>query len=149
MRPAATACMASALSGLAILISANAAAAANFAGTWAVSGTIGNPVIALATPNCTFKQDGDTISGACEGPGSKGTADGVVDGTTIVWHWHAVAKTKTGLSGEAVFTGVMGTDGSISGTWTHSAVTGMSGKFTAQRQVQSSPSPATSSAPGA
>jgi hypothetical protein len=144
-----SACVASAFAALGILLSQNSAAAANFAGTWAISGTIGDPVIAIATPNCTFKQDGDTISGTCEGPGAKGSADGAVDGSTIVWHWHMVAKTTSGLAGEATFTGVMGSDGDVSGTWTHSAVTGVTGKFTAQRQVQSRPSPATSSAPGA
>jgi hypothetical protein len=149
MRSAMMACSASAIIGIGILLSPSVAAAANFAGSWAISGTIGNPVIATATPNCTFQQNGVTISGSCEGPGSKGPVDGVVDGSTIVWHWHMVAKTSTGFGGVATFTGALGPDGNISGTWTHSAVTGVTGTFTAQRQVQSQPSPSTSSAPAA
>jgi hypothetical protein len=140
--------IAGALAGIGMLLSSHwadiksapsgttSAAGANFAGTWAVSGLLGNPAFVTVTPDCTFQQDGDKISGTCEGPGAKGSVDGVVDGSTIVWNWHMVAKTPRGLAGVATFKAVLGSDGIMTGTWTHSAVDGV-GKFT----------PATSSAP--
>jgi hypothetical protein len=147
MRRILTACVASALASLGILLSSSGAAAADFSGTWAISGTLGDPVIVTATPNCTFQQDGDKISGTCKGPNATGSVDGMVDGSTITWNWHAVPITARGLGGVATFKGVLGADGTLSGTWTHSAVDGVAGKFSAQRQVQTQPSPATSPAP--
>ena len=122
----------SALILCAILASASSAGAANFAGSWAVSGRIGNPVVATSAPVCVFRQTGNAISGSCKGPNAIGSADGAVNGRTIAWRWHAIATNQVGLSGTVTYRGVWGSDGVIRGTWTHSRVRGY-GPFTAQQ----------------
>src|SRR5579863_2637591 len=76
-----------------------AADAANFAGTWAVSGTMGDPVFFHASPICVFKQDGDKLSGSCKGPNGLGSAEGAVDDKKIVWHWYHIATNSVGVDG--------------------------------------------------
>jgi hypothetical protein len=125
---------ASALVAFALCVSLPGIAnAANFAGTWAVSGTLGNPVVATASPVCVFKQDGNEIHGSCKGPNGLGSADGAVDGQKIVFNWHHVATTAVGITGTSSFKGVLESDGVIRGTWTSSAIPNAWGTFTAQR----------------
>ena len=124
---------ASALAVFGLVASATAPAdAANFAGTWSVSGRIGNPVVATSAPVCVFRQSGNAISGSCKGPNGIGSADGVVNGRAIAWRWHIIATTSIGLAGTATYRGVWGSDGVVRGTWTHSRRLGASGPFTAQ-----------------
>ena len=126
---------ASALAAFALVASAPAPAdAANFAGTWAVSGTIfsGGVVVATSAPVCVFRQSGNAISGSCKGPNGIGSADGSVNGRAIAWRWHIIATTSIGLAGIATYRGVWGSDGVVRGTWTHSRRPGASGPFTAQ-----------------
>ena len=124
----------SALVALAIVASfASIANAANFAGSWAVSGRLGNPVVATSAPVCVFRQAGNAISGSCKGPNGIGSADGSVNGRAIAWRWHIIATNAVGLAGTATYRGVWGSDGVIRGTWTHSRRPGYNGPFTAQR----------------
>jgi hypothetical protein len=123
----------SALVALAIVASsASIANAANFAGTWAVSGTLGNPTVATSAPVCVFRQNGNAISGSCKGPNGIGSAVGSVNGRAILWRWNIIATTSMGLAGTATYHGVWGSDGVIRGTWTHSRRPGYYGPFTAQ-----------------
>jgi hypothetical protein len=125
---------ASALAVCGLVASATAPAdAANFAGTWSVSGRIGNPVVATSAPICVFRQSGNAIAGSCKGPNGIGSADGSVNGNAILWHWHVIATNSVGLAGTATYHGVWGSDGVIRGTWTHSRRPGYYGPFTAQR----------------
>jgi hypothetical protein len=110
-----------------------AADAANFAGTWAVSGTMGDPVFFHASPICVFKQDGDKLSGSCKGPNGLGSAEGAVDDKKIVWHWYHIATNSVGVDGTATFRGVLGDDGVIRGTLTDTYAPDAGGPFTAQK----------------
>jgi hypothetical protein len=114
-----------------------AAAAADFSGSWSVTGTLSTPRGSMNTaPICTFKQDDNNrISGTCKGPSYLGSADGAVDGQTIVWHWNGVATNGNEAPNvTATFKGTLGSDGIIRGTWTDTLVPeGASGIFTAQR----------------
>jgi len=111
-----------------------AAAGANFAGTWSVSGTLGDPVIGTISPVCTLKQEGAEVHGTCKGPNGFGTAQGAVDGAKILLTWKHAATTANGVDGIATLKGTLGSDGFIRGTWTDSAgPAGAWGKFTAQK----------------
>jgi hypothetical protein len=123
----------SALVACAIVALASSADAANFAGSWAVSGRLGNPVVATSAPVCVFRQTGSRISGSCKGPNAIGSADGSVNGRAIAWRWYTIATNEVGLSGTATYRGVWGSDGIIRGTWAHSRRPGYSGPFTAQK----------------
>ena len=110
--------------------------AANFAGTWAVSGSMDTPDGAMrVSPVCAFKQDGDRITGTCKGPSYLGSVEGAVDGEHIVWHWYGIAKNDVQTPNvTTTFKGELGDDGFIRGVWTNSIVPeGASGEFTAQR----------------
>jgi hypothetical protein len=125
---------ASALAAFALVASATAPAdAANFAGTWTVAGTLGNPVVATSAPVCVFRQSGNAISGSCKGPNGIGSAVGSVNGRAILWRWNIIATNAVGLAGIATYHGVWGSDGVVRGTWTHSRRPGAYGPFTAQK----------------
>jgi hypothetical protein len=125
-------CSATALAAFALCVfSPGVANAANFAGAWAVRGTLGRPVIASATPECVFRQAGNRIAGACRGPNSAGAAAGAVNGQAIIWQWNITVTNAIGIKGIATFKGVWGRDGVLRGTWTHSARPGVGGVFTA------------------
>jgi hypothetical protein len=124
----------SALAGFALAFSAvNIADAADFAGTWSVSGRLGNPVVATSAPVCVFRQTGNAISGTCKGPNAIGSVDGSVNGRAIFWQWHTIATNAFGLNGTATYRGAWGSDGVVRGTWTHSRRPGYYGPFTAQK----------------
>lgn len=108
---------------------------ANFAGSWAVSGTLSTPDGSMTiSPVCKFKQDNDAITGSCKGPSYLGSVDGAVDGNTIVWHWHGVAiNEEQEKNVTTTFKGTLGSDGLIRGQWTDSLVEDASGIFTAQK----------------
>jgi hypothetical protein len=109
------------------------ARADNFAGTWAVSGTLGDPVVARVSPVCVFKQDGDALQGSCKGPNGLGAASGAVDGAKITFQWNHVATTSQGMTGTSTFKGVLGGDGFVRGTWITSGIPNAWGTFTMQR----------------
>lgn len=103
-----------------------------FTGTWAVRGTIGNPIRGESSPVCALHQSGAAISGRCTGPNGTGPVDGVASGRSITFHWHITPTTPVGLGGVATYSGTLVEDGVIRGTWMHSALPGLSGPFTAQ-----------------
>jgi hypothetical protein len=110
--------------------------AANFTGSWAVSGALQTPDGPMTiSPVCTFKQDGDRITGTCKGPSYLGSAEGAVDGQHIVWHWYGVATNDVQRPNvTTTFKGTLESDGFIRGSWTNSNVPeGVSGDFTAQK----------------
>jgi hypothetical protein len=115
-------CLASAVVGFALfLFTPGIAQASNFAGTWAVSGALGDPVIATTAPVCVFKQDGNKISGSCKGPNALGSAEGAIDDNIIVWHWDRIATNEAQVDGTVTFGGKLGSDGVIRGEWKDSA----------------------------
>jgi hypothetical protein len=124
---------AGALAGFAFVVSPSVADAANFAGTWTVAATLGNPVIATSAPVCVFRQKGNAISGSCKGPNGIGSADGNVNGNAILWRWHIIATNARGLGGIATYHGAWGSDGVLRGTWTHTSYPHAYGTFTAQK----------------
>jgi len=125
---------ASALAGFALAISfPGIAGAANFAGSWAFSGTLGNPVLATSAPICVFRQNGSAISGSCKGPYGIGSANGSVNGSAIYFQWHVIATRAGGLGGIATYHGYWGGDGVVRGTWWHSTYPGIVGNFTGQK----------------
>src|SRR5579863_4694454 len=67
------------------------ALAADISGTWTIAGPI--------TPSCTFTQTGNSLSGACRGPGAEGPLSGSIDGQTVKWVF-----TRTNMAtGRAIF----------------------------------------------
>jgi hypothetical protein len=98
-------------------------AAADVSGKWIVSG--------FATPTCTFTQSGDFFRGACEGPGAKGTAFGVVDQQTIRWTYRWASKAD-GSAGAFAFEGQIDSDGAMTGAV--ASTNGTAGQFSAKRQ---------------
>jgi len=128
-----------ALTGFLALAAGAAAWAAgqqiDVSGPWSFVGDIkADGREALAKPQCTFKQSGDTLSGSCKGPNSSGPAIGKIEGQHVSWRWTHTPYTKAGLGGVSTFDGVVGADKSISGTWTYSGLPGASGSFSGQRQ---------------
>ncbi len=116
-----------------ILVSPSLAQAANFAGTWAVRGTLrSSTYVGTVAPNCVLAQSGNTVSGTCEGPNSAGPVLGAVRGSAIEFQWHMTRITSIGMTGIATFRGTLGSDGVIRGTWAYVGING-TGVFTAQR----------------
>ncbi len=108
------------------------ALAVTFSGTWAVSGTLGRPVVGTVSPVCVFRQSGRVISGTCKGPNSAGPIVGSVTGFTVAWQWRMTKITQIGVSGITTFHGTLGADGVIRGTWEYPGYAAL-GTFTAQR----------------
>ena len=123
---------ASALAGLALLIvAARPAEAANFTGTWSVSGTMAHGTMAAkVSPVCTLRQSGNTLGGSCRGPNGAGPATGTVNGSRVLWQWHVTATNSIGMSGVMTFHGTLGADNVVRGTWTASPLPGGVGEFT-------------------
>lgn len=134
MNAIAKACFASALAGFALFaVPARPAEAANFSGTWSVSGTMTTTTsIAHVSPVCTLRQSGDALSGTCRGPNGVGAAAGELNGARVLFQWHVTATNSIGLSGIATFHGALGSDGVIRGTWTFTGFRA-TGTFTAIR----------------
>ena len=130
----AKACFAAALAGFALCaVPAQPAGAANFSGTWSVSGTMTTATsIAKVSPVCTLRQSGDALSGTCRGPNGVGPATGELNGVRILFQWHVTRTNSIGMSGIATFHGALGSDGVIRGTWTFTGFPA-SGSFTAIR----------------
>lgn len=105
----------------------------NIAGTWAISGTLGDPVISRMSPVCELKQDGAGISGTCKGPNAFGTVTGAVDGKNVLLTWKHAATTDQGITGTTTMTGTLGDDGFIRGTYTVSIFPGAGGTFSGQK----------------
>ncbi|HXW76081.1 MAG TPA: hypothetical protein VEJ20_01590, partial [Candidatus Eremiobacteraceae bacterium] len=68
--------------------------------------------------------------GECKGPNGEGPAAGKVFGDKIIWHYDHTATTPLGQDGVATFTGILGSDGVIRGTYGDSTVPGYSGAWT-------------------
>jgi len=100
-------------------------------GNWQIVGHIQYPDgIFQSSPVCKFKQDGVAISGQCQGPNSKRTVKGTVTGSKVVFQMYTHAITPLGFDGTSYFSGVIGSDGVIRGTYTTSATEGYSGDWT-------------------
>jgi hypothetical protein len=126
-------CYASALAAFSVVIFAPSVAAAHdFTGTWAFSGTIGHEVLETTSGICTLTQDKDAIVGSCKGPTGVAVADGDVDGRKIILRVHHVKTNEGGVTGIATFKGVLGDDGFIRGEWMDSPRPGETGPFTGQ-----------------
>jgi len=125
---------ASALAGFVLLtVTAQPAGAANFSGTWSVSGTMTTATsIAKVSPVCTLRQSGDALSGTCRGPNGAGAATGELNGARILFQWHVTRTNSIGMSGVATFHGTLGGDGVIRGSWTFTGFPA-AGTFTAIR----------------
>ncbi|HEX3466735.1 MAG TPA: hypothetical protein VHT05_01390 [Candidatus Elarobacter sp.] len=120
-----------AASGLLAAPPSPAAAAAGFAGTWSISGTLASHgVIGKVSPVCVFRQSGDVIAGTCRGPNGIGSASGVVNGNRIQFSWHSVRTTSIGVTGTETFHGTLGGDGVVRGSWFFGAAPGAVGEFT-------------------
>jgi hypothetical protein len=122
------------LAGFALFtVPAQPVGAANFSGTWSVSGTMTSATsIAKVSPVCTLRQSGDALSGTCRGPNGVGAATGELNGARILFQWHVARTNSIGMSGVATFHGALGPDGVIRGTWTFSGFPA-TGTFTAIR----------------
>jgi hypothetical protein len=123
---------ASALAGLALFtVAARPAEAANFTGTWSISGTMAHGNVgAKVSPVCTLRQSGNALSGTCRGPNGAGAATGTVNGSRVLWQWHVTATNSIGMSGVMTFHGTLGADNVVRGTWTASPIPGGVGEFT-------------------
>lgn len=108
------------------------AAAHDFSGTWAFSGTIGHEDLETMSGVCTLTQDKDAIVGSCKGPDGVSVADGDVDGDKIILRVHHVKTNGHGVTGIATFHGVLDDDGIIRGEWMDSPRPGLTGPFTGQ-----------------
>lgn len=118
-------------------MTSGARAAIDFTGKWTVTGAItGEDVSETVSPTCTFKQDGDALSGSCEGANGLGSAEGAVDDDTIVWHWKRVAKNDNIWDSTITFRGELGKDGVIRGQWKDDYLADAVGTFVAQRLKQ-------------
>jgi hypothetical protein len=108
------------------------ARAADFSGNWSVAGHMSMPGggWAQVSPVCKFQQSGGAISGYCKGPNGEGPAAGKEFGAKIVWHWDVTATTSLGRSGVVSFSGILGSDGIIRGTWITTAFPGYTGDYT-------------------
>ena len=110
------------------------AAGADFSGEWSVSGQIvGGNLMTIASPVCTFQQNGNQLTGTCTGPNSRGSAVGLVNGAGVTFQWQMISTDSIGLSGIASFSGKLGPDSVVRGSWTFSGRPGARGQFTAQR----------------
>jgi hypothetical protein len=125
------------LAGAAIAaVSQHPASAADLSGTWNVSATYisHGALVGTATPVCTFQQTGGRLSGTCKGPNGIGPAAGTVAGGSVAWQWDHTATTPYGATGAGRYRGTVGADGVIRGTATDTALPGVAGAFTQQRQ---------------
>lgn len=114
-------------------ITATAIAKTDFTGKWVVSGTMsGDDVNETISPTCTFKQDGDELSGSCKSKSALGSLEGAVDGDTIVWHWKRVATNSDQVDATITFRGALA-DGVIRGQFKDDTVDDEVGTFVAQR----------------
>jgi hypothetical protein len=106
--------------------------AANYAGSWQVTGAMGRPLVETIAPVCVFRQSGNTIGGTCQGAAGVGSAGGGVNGAKITWRWARIATSRAQRNGTLTFFGVLGPAG-LSGTFTDSGIPGLVGTFTARR----------------
>lgn len=67
------------------------AVAADLTGSWVITNG-SNPVV----QSCTFNQSGNSLSGACKGPGFEGPVTGAISGQVVKWRW--VAASPNGIS---------------------------------------------------
>jgi hypothetical protein len=119
------------LAGAALLAFPGTASAADFSGNWSIAGHMTTDVgVAQVSPVCKFVQAGGAITGECKGPNGEGPAAGKVFGDKIIWHWNHTATTAYGATGVSSFTGILGSDGVIRGTWGSTMAPGYTGDWT-------------------
>jgi len=127
-------CHAFALAGLALFVAPPLAAdAANFAGAWSVSGTLGSSIVTQLSAVCTLRQSGDTVAGSCTGANGGGAAAGNVNGARILWQCRVIASNSLGDTSVVTLHGTLVSAHLIRGTWTMSARPSVTGTFSAVR----------------
>jgi hypothetical protein len=121
-----------ALAALAVFVTFPLAAqAASFAGTWTFTGTFSqNGGTYVTAPVCMLRQTGNLLAGSCRGPNAIGSANGTVNGRTIVLQWHAT--NAMGKSGVSTMRGTWGADGVVRGTIVSTSTPG-TGVLTGQK----------------
>src|SRR5579863_1640967 len=108
---------------IAILPSKSTADDTSFAGTWRITGTLANKYGSeTINPTCTFKVDGDQVSGSCKSGNAMGSIDGSVDGDSIVWHWDRIATGPPVWDATLTFRAKMGSDGTMQGEFKDSVI---------------------------
>ncbi len=117
-------------------LAAGGAGAADFSGSWRMSGTImdGERLVFTATPVCVFQQAGSLLTGTCKGPNALGPATGSVDGRSVSWTSEMRGYTAVGATGTIDCAGHLDPDGVIRGVLRFSGLPGLTGAFTAERQ---------------
>jgi len=109
--------------------------AATFAGTWAFTGTfVEKGGMYVTAPVCVLRQTGNMLAGSCKGPNAIGSANGTVNGRTIVLQWHAVSTNAAtrGRGGVSTLKGTWGSDGVVRGTIVSTSTPG-TGVLTGQK----------------
>lgn len=108
-----------------------AAGAANFAGTWAFTGSLNyHGTTSTTAPVCMLRQSGNVLAGSCKAPNFAGPMTGTVSGRNVVLQWHAT--NAAGFKAVATMRGTWGADGVVRGTMT-SMSWPATGIFTGQR----------------
>jgi hypothetical protein len=98
------------VTGCALLLLAGGALAADFAGTWNITATIGGNPSAI---RCTLVQKGDALSGACK-PAQFDPSEvfGSVTGASAKWGYDVVFN---GNTNHVEYEATLGADGKLTG----------------------------------
>jgi hypothetical protein len=106
----------------------------SLAGTWVITGTISNDEYKeQINPNCTFKLDGEKLSGSCKSGSAMGAAEGSVDGNALVWHWDRIGTSDVTPDATLTFRGKVGDDGVLRGEFKDSNFGDTVGTFVGQK----------------
>jgi hypothetical protein len=99
----------------------------SISGSWQIVSQNNGP-----SPDCTFEQAGNDLTGSCIGPNAKGAITGTITGDQPRWHWQWVTYAGNS-SGSFDFLGTLKPDNTITGVILRRG-TGLSLNFTAKRQ---------------
>jgi hypothetical protein len=103
-------------------------------GTWVITGTIsGDSGGEQINPNCTFKLDGEKLTGSCKSGSAMGAAEGSVDGNAMVWHWDRIGTSDVTPDATLTFRGKVGDDGVLRGEFKDSNFGDTVGTFVGQK----------------
>jgi hypothetical protein len=123
------------ISAASLLSSASpgAAATAQVAGKWSISGSMGSSVVTSLSAVCTLRQNADTLAGSCTGPNGGGAAAGNVNRTRVYVQCRVLASNAMGTTGVITLHGALSAPNQLRGTWTLSTRPGVTGTFSATR----------------
>jgi hypothetical protein len=106
----------------------------SLAGTWVITGTISGDLGGeQINPDCTFKLDGEKLSGSCKSGSAMGAVDGSVDGNALVWHWDRIGTSDVTPDATLTFRGEVGDDGVLRGQFKDSNFGDTVGTFVGQK----------------